>query len=208
MKIGILGGGNVGGTLGAGWASRGHEVMFGVRDPAAADMQAVLRRSEGNAKAGSAAGAAAFAEVIVNALPWDAAKTVLPSLNLKGKILLDVTNPFLPGLDGLEVGTTTSGGELVAKWAAGARVVKIFNTTGFGNMANPVYRGEPLPMLYCGDDPGAKATASELAAAIGFTPMDAGPLSNARLLEPLALLWVRLAIGGLGLDFAFRIVKR
>src|SRR5579872_4396393 len=152
MKIGILGGGNVGGTLGAGWASRGHEVMFGVRDPAAADMQAVLRRSAGRAKAGSAAAAAAFADVIVNALPWDAAKTVLPSLNLKGKILLDVTNPFLPTLDGLEVGTTTSGGELVAKWAAGARVVKIFNTTGFGNMANPVYRGEPLPMLYCGDD--------------------------------------------------------
>jgi Predicted dinucleotide-binding enzymes len=208
MNIGILGGGNVGGTLGAGWASHDHEVLFGVRDPAAADMQAVLRRSGGHAKAGSAADAAAFAEVIVNALPWDAAKTVLPSLNLKGKILLDVTNPFLPGLDGLEVGTTTSGGELVAKWAAGARVVKIFNTTGFGNMANPVYRGVPLPMLYCGDDPGAKATASELAAAIGFTPMDAGALSNARLLEPLALLWVRLAIGGLGLDFAFQIVKR
>ena len=208
MRIGILGGGNVGGTLGARWASRGHEVMFGVRDPAAADMQAVLRRSERHAKAGSAADAAAFAEVIVNALPWGAAKTVLPSLNLQGKILLDVTNPVLPGLDGLEVGTTTSGGELVAKWAAGARVVKIFNTTGFGNMANPVYRAEPLPMFYCGDDPGAKATASELAAAIGFTPMDAGPLSNARLLEPLALLWVRLAMGGLGLDFAFQIVKR
>jgi predicted dinucleotide-binding enzyme len=208
MKIGVLGGGNVGGTLGAGWAGRGHDIMFGVRDPAAPDMQAILRRSDGHAKAGAPADAAAFAGVMVNALPWDAAKTVLPSLNLNGKILLDATNPFLPGLAGLEVGTTTSGGELVAKWAAGARVVKIFSTTGFGNMANPIYRGQPIPMLYCGDDPGAKAIASELAAALGFTPMDAGPLSNARLLEPLALLWVRLAMGGLGLDFAFQIVKR
>src|SRR5260370_40030498 len=132
MKLEFLGGGKVGGTLGAGWASRGHEVMFGVRDPAAADMQAILRRSDGHARAAAVADAAVFADVIVNALPWDAAKPVLPSLNLKGKILLDVTNPFLPGLAGLEVGTTTSGAELAAKWAAGACVVKIFNTTGFG----------------------------------------------------------------------------
>src|SRR5260370_39647944 len=115
MKIGIFGGGNVGGTLGAGWASRGHEIMFGVRDPAASDMQAILRRSDGHAKAASAADAAVFADVIVNALPWDAAKTVLPSLNLKGKILLDVPNPFLPGLDGLEDRTTTYARRLVAR---------------------------------------------------------------------------------------------
>jgi len=183
MKVGILGGGNVGGTLGAGWAGRGHEVMFGVRDPAAADMQAILRRCEGHARAAAPPDAAAFAEVIVNALPWDAAKKVLPSLNLRGKILLDATNPLLPQLAGLELGTTTSGAELVAKWADGARVVKIFNTTGFANMANPVYRGEPIPMLYCGDHPGAKATAAQLAAEIGFAPVDAGPLTNARLLS-------------------------
>ena len=209
MKIGILGGGNVGGTLGAGWASRGHDILFGVRDPAAADMQAILRRCEGHAKAGAPADAAAFAAVIVNALPWDAAKTVLPSLNLRGKILLDATNPLLPGLAGLEVGTTTSGAELVAKLAAGARVVKIFNTTGYGNMANPIYRGEPIPMLYCGDDREAKATAAQLASEIGFAPVDAGPRTNARLLEPLALLWIWLAnMGSLSRDFALQIVKR
>ena len=209
MKIGILGAGNVGGTLGAGWAKHGHEVLFGVRDQGSADTLELVRRCGGRGKAGSPSEAAAFGGVIVNALPWGAAKAVLSALDLKGKILLDATNPLLPGLSGIEVGTTSSGAELVSQWARGASVVKIFNTTGFNNMANPVYHGEPIPMLYCGDDKAAKAAAAELAAAIGFAPVDAGPLSNARLLEPAALLWIWLAnVGGLSRDFAFQIVKR
>jgi predicted dinucleotide-binding enzyme len=122
---------------------------------------------------------------------------------------LDATNPLLPDLSGLEYGTTTSGGEKVAEWAKGARVVKIFNTTGYGNMGNPEYDGRAIPMLYCGDDAGAKSVAGRLAAELGFHPIDAGPLSNARLLEPHAMLWIWLAIkGGMGRDFAFQIVRR
>ena len=209
MKIGILGGGSVGGTLGEAWARSGHEILFGVRKPDAPEMKEVLDRCQGRARAGSAADAAKFGEVIVNALPWPATKETLSSLDLKGKVLLDATNPLLPKLAGLEVGTTTSGGEQVANWAAGARVVKIFNTTGFNNMGDPVYRGEAIPMLYCGDDPNAKSTAAQLAKDVGFAPVDSGPLSNARLLEPLAMLWIWLAnMGGLSRDFAFQIVKR
>ena len=209
MNIGILGGGNVGGTLGAAWAKRGHKILFGVRDPGAADMRESLQRIGPASRAGSPAEAAAFGEVIVNALPWPAAKTVLSALKLDGKILLDAANPLLPGLAGLEVGTTTSGGEQVAQWASGARVVKIFNTTGFGNMADPIYQGSPIPMFYCGDDRQAKAVAAALAADVGFAPVDAGPLSNARLLEPAALLWIWLAnMGGLGRNFALQIVQR
>jgi len=209
MKIGILGGGNVGGALGVAFAKAGHEIVFGVRDPAAPDMQTTLGQCGGHAKAGTASDAAAFGDVIVNALPWPATKTVLSTLNLAGKILLDATNPLLPDLSALEVGTTNSGGELVAQWAAGARVVKIFNSTGSNNMANPTYRGEPMTMFYCGDDGDAKRVAAGLAAEIGFNPMDTGPLSNSRLLEPLALLWVWQAYqGGLGREFAHQIVKR
>ncbi len=209
MKIGILGGGNVGGALGIGWAKHGHEILFGVRDPDAADMRATLAECNGRAKAGTAADAAEFGEVILNALPWTATKSVLSTLKLEGKILLDATNPLLPDLSALEVGTTSSAGELVSQWAAGARVVKIFNTTGANNMANPVYGGEPIPMFYCGDDAEAKHTAAKLAAEIGFSPMDSGPLSNSRILEPLALLWIWHAYpGGLGREFAFKIVKR
>ncbi len=209
MKIGILGGGNVGGTLGQGWAKSGHEIFFGVRNPDAADMQATLAQCAGHAQAGSAEQAAAFGEVVVNALPWPATKTALSALNLSGKVLLDATNPIAPDFSGLEVGTTNSGGELVAGWAPGAKVVKIFNTTGFKNMENPVYQGAKIPMFYCGDDAGAKATAAQLAGDLGFEPIDAGPLTNSRLLEPYAFLWVWLAMkGGHGRDIAFQLLKR
>ena len=98
---------------------------------------------------------------------------------------------------------------MVAEWAAGARVVKIFNTTGFGNMANSNYTLGPVTMFYCGDDPGAKIVAAKLAADLGFDPVDAGPLTQARTLEPMAMLWIWLAVfGGMGTDFAFRLIRR
>ena len=209
MKIGILGGGNVGGALGLSWARKGHEVLFGVRNPASQEITAILEKAGGRARAGSAEEAAAFGEVIVNALPWPATKVVLTALDLAGKVLLDCTNPLLPNLAGLEIGTATSGGEQVAGWAVGANVVKIFNTTGYNNMENPIYRGSAIPMFYCGDHAGAKTVAASLARDTGFDPIDAGPLSNSRLLEPYALLWIWLAVfGGMGRDFAFTLARR
>jgi hypothetical protein len=210
MKIGILGGGNVGSALGLSWTRKGHEVLFGVRNPASSEMTAVLASSGGKARAGSVEEAAGFGDVVVNALPWPATKGVLSKLDsLSDKVLLDCCNPFKPDLSGLEVGTGTSGGELVAQWARGAKVVKIFNTTGSNNMENPVYGGVAIPMFCCGDDAGAKKTAVQLASDIGFEPIDAGPLANARLLEPLAMLWVWLALkGGMGREFAFQLLKR
>ncbi len=209
MKIGILGGGSVGGALGEGWARQGHEVFFGVRKPEAPEMKEVLARCEGRARAGSPEDAATFGNVVVNALPWPATKDTLSALDLSGKTLLDCTNPLHADLSGVAVGTTTSGAELVAEWARGADVVKIFNTTGSNNMGNPVYHGQSTPMFYCGDSKEAKATAARLAQELGFSPVDAGPLSNARLLEPTAMLWIWLAIkGGFGREFAFQIVKR
>lgn len=209
MKIGVLGAGNVGGALADGWAKYGHEICFGVRNPEAPDVQKSLERMGGRGQASTPAAAADFGEVVVNALPWPATKPVLSSLNLAGKALLDCTNPLKDNLEGLEVGTTTSGGELVAEWARGAHVVKIFNTTGYRNMANPVYQGKSTPMFYCGGDSAAKQTAAALARQLGFDPIDAGPLTNSRLLEPLALLWIWLALfGGIGRDFSFQIVRR
>src|SRR5262245_32720768 len=187
MKIGILGAGNVGGALGKKWALRGHEVCFGVRVPNSPDLLALVEQCGGKARVGSPQQAAEFGEVVVNALPWPAVQSVLPSVNLRGKVLLDCTNPLIADLSGLALGTTTSGGEMAAQWAPGAKVVKIFNTTGSNNMENPVYQGKGITMFYCGDDASAKATAAQLARDIGFEPSDAGPLSNARLLEPYAM---------------------
>jgi 8-hydroxy-5-deazaflavin:NADPH oxidoreductase len=210
MKIAIIGAGHVGGTLGLGWANRGHEVLFGVRDAADPKLQGLLARAGGNARAASVRNAVAPAEVVALTVPWEAAQDAIRSAgNLSGKILLDCTNPLKPDLSDLVVGHTASGAEQVAGWAAGARVVKIFNTTGYSNMESPEYREGRSMMLYCGDDASAKQAAAQLAAELGFEPYDLGPLTEARLLEPLALVWIHLAVAqGMGTGFAFRLMRR
>lgn len=196
MRIAIIGAGNVGGTLGRKWAAKGHEVVIGSRKP--------------ESGAVSIADAAAQSEVVVLATPWPAVDSAIAACgSLAGKILLDCTNPLLPDFSGIELGTTTSGGEHVAALAPGAFVVKAFNSTGFNVMADPVFDGEPVTMFYCGDDAAAKETVKQLITDIGFDPIDAGPLTQARLLEPFALLWISLAYRqGLGREIAFRFVKR
>ncbi|MCX6590733.1 MAG: NADPH-dependent F420 reductase [Acidobacteria bacterium] len=191
MKIGMLGAGNVGQALGQGWMAAGHEVKFGSRQP------------------GSVEAAIAFGDVVALATPWDSTEAVLGGRNLAGKILLDATNPIAPGLAGLTHGLNDSGGEQVARWAPGARVVKIFNTIGANMMADPVINGQAATMLYCGDDAEAKQVAAGLAAELGFEPMDAGPLEQARYLEPLAMLWITMALKyGHGREMGFKLLKR
>jgi predicted dinucleotide-binding enzyme len=130
---------------------------------------------------------------------------------LAGKILLDATNPLAMGPDGLslEIGHSTSAGEKVQGWAKGASVFKTLNTTGFGNMADPVFHGVKSVMFVAGDDAANKPKVIALVADLGFDVIDAGPLRNARLLEAHAMLWIDLALrGGLGRDWAFARVRR
>ena len=207
MNIGIVGSGNVGATLGRRFSQAGHSVAFGTRHPDSAEM-AELARLPG-ARVTSQSDAAQSNEVVVLATPWPATAQALGGLgDLAGKILLDCTNPLKPALDGLEVANTSSAGEQVAQWAPGARVVKIFNTIGYNVMDNPLFGSLPATLFYCGDDTDAKSVARDLAAAIGFDPVDAGPLRQARVLEPFALLWISLALGGQGRDIAFRLMRR
>ena len=203
MKIAILGKGNVGRALGGRWAQAEHEVTFGVRE-----------LGKGPEVAGtselSVGAAAAWAEVVVLAVPWDAVKATLAACgDLQGKLVLDCTNPLLPGLAGLELGHTTSGGELVASLAPGVPVFKVFNSTGAENMSHPVIDGHRAVMFYCGDDAKRRAQVHQLVTDVGFEAIDAGPLSSARLLEPLAMLWISLAFKqGLGRSFAFGLLRR
>jgi hypothetical protein len=182
--------------------------MFGARDALHPKVAKLLE--ETGAKGGSVAEAAAFGEVVVLATPWEATEEAIRSAgDLAGKIVFDCTNPLAPQLAGLTLGHTTSAGEQVASWAPGARVVKVFNTTGANNMANPDFHGVAATMFYCGDDAEAKAAAARLAADLGFDPVDAGALSQARLLEPLALLWIRLAyVQQMGREIAFKLMRR
>ena len=206
MQIGIIGAGNVGIARGSGWSKAGHKVIFGSRDSKSQKMTELARTT------GATAGSnqeAAEAEVVVVTTPWPATKEAVSGLPLSGKILVDVTNPILPDLSGLEVGTTTSGAEQVAQWAKGARVVKAFNTVGFNVMAHPKFQDGSAVMFYCGDDAEAKRTVHQLAADLGFDPRDAGPLTQARYLEPFAMLWITLALKqGYGRELGFKLMRR
>jgi len=210
MKIAIIGVGNVGGTLGIGLARAGHEVIYGVRDASNSKINALLDAACGKARATSNSEATAAAEVIIFATPWEVTEEAVRSCGgLAGKVVIDVTNPLKPGLAGLTHGLTTSGVELVAEWARGAKVVKCFNTVGYNVMANPNFDGAKAVMFFCGDDAAAKLTVHQLAADLGFDPKDAGPLTQARYLEPLAMLWISMAVfHGYGNQFAFQFIQR
>jgi hypothetical protein len=104
----------------------------------------------------------------------------------------------------LTIGFNTSGAEKIAALAPDARLVKCFNQTGFGNMAEP----RQSVMFVCGDDPSANETVRQLAAEIGFDAIAIGALDKARLLEPLAMLWIHLSFTtNLGREFAFRLQR-
>jgi NADPH-dependent F420 reductase len=210
MKIAILGAGNVGGTLGRGWAKKGHDIFFGVRHPQDDKTRQLVQSLGGKARAGTVAEAAAFGEVVVLATPWQAAEAALREAgDLSGKVVIDCTNPLTPDFSGLEVGFSTSGAEQVARWATGAKVFKAFNTTGFNIMADPVINGIRTVMFVCGDDESAKPIVLQLAGDLGFEAVDAGKLVQARLLEPWAMLWISLALrGSVGREFGFALLRR
>jgi 8-hydroxy-5-deazaflavin:NADPH oxidoreductase len=210
MNIGVIGSGNVGGALGSRWARNGHSVSFGTRNPEADDTKELLKRSGPTAKAVPVKEALQGAEVLLFATPWPATKGIIEGLgSLEGRIVIDATNPLLPDLSGLELGNTTSGAEQVAKWTKGAKVVKAFNTVGFGIMANTDFGSRHVAMLYCSDHDDAKTTVRPLIEELGFEAIDAGPLKQARTLEPFALLWITLAnFYGYGREIAFQFIRR
>ncbi len=204
MKIAIIGAGNVGKALAGRFVKAGHDVTFGVRNPDdskhAGLKQKRLPRD-----------AAATAEVVVLSTPWPATEAACRDLgSLAGKTVIDCTNPLAMGPQGLglAIGHSISGGEKVAGWCPGAAVFKAFNTTGFGVMSDPERLVRKPVMFVAGDDAVKKPAVLKLVADTGFEAIDAGPLSNARLLEPFALLWIDQAmVRGAGRDFAFAITR-
>jgi predicted dinucleotide-binding enzyme len=206
MRVAVIGAGSVGATLGQAWLKHGEDVVWGLRHPADPKYAALPK---GRVK--PAAEATKGADIVVIATPWPATEAAVKGLGgLNDKIVIDCTNPLGMGPDGLQLvlGFTTSAGEQVAGWAAGAFVFKTLNTTGAGNMARASeYAVKPM-MPVAGDNAAKKTVVMELVGKLGFEPVDAGPLKNARLLEPFAMVWIDQAIKrGRGRDFAFALVK-
>jgi NADPH-dependent F420 reductase len=209
MDIAIIGAGNVGAALAKGWAKKGHTIFFGVRNPGDSKYQALKGQLGSGAKFVQPSEAARTANVVVLATPWPQTEAAVKSLGaLSGKIVIDATNPLKSDLSGLTHGYTTSAAELIQSWIPDAKVIKAFNTVGANIMEKPEVKGYKAMMYFCGNDAEARQTVKKLISDIGFEPIEAGDLTQARLLEPLAMLWIKSAyVFGLGRDFAFGLLK-
>ncbi|MBU6341569.1 MAG: NAD(P)-binding domain-containing protein [Bacteroidetes bacterium] len=205
MNIAILGAGNVATALAQRWNDAGHSVVIGVRDPASEKSQkaqALLPRLPFK----PLQDAAQLAEVLVICTPPDAVITLKDLLSANSdKIIIDTSNAVRTRPEPYPTAFHYIKGETKAQ-----KVVKCFNTTGFENMANPVYQGEGIDMFCAGNDALAKETARALALDAGFsTCWDFGGDDKVELLEKLALSWINLAImQGNGRNIAFRVVRR
>jgi predicted dinucleotide-binding enzyme len=193
--VAILGNGVVGVALAKGFAGQGWNVVFGTRDVDGGKTREALAAVPG-ARAASMAQAASQAQVAVLALPWSGLEAALAAAgpdSFTGKLVIDPSNPldFSTGAPRLAIGHTDSAGELVQRLLPQAQVVKAFNTITAAHMVQPKFQDGTPDMFIAGNDAAAKARVGELLAAFGWrAPIDMGPISASRLLEPLAMLWI------------------
>lgn len=211
MKIAFIGYGNVGAPLASHLQRLGHEVILAANDVSSESVQRALARN-GGLRVTTPKEAVSAAEVVFLATPFQANAAALQAVGdeLKGKILVDCTNPVGPGLShGLN--NEQSGSEMVQKLAPESKVVKAFTIYGFENFENnayPAYNVKPM-MLYCGQDAAARTTVGELIAQLGWEPVDVGGLEQALHLEHMTLLWIRMVrVNGYSPHMVWAMLKR
>lgn len=195
MKVGILGSGIVGQTLGSGFLKYGHQVKIGTGNP---DKLNDWSKSAGsNASAGSFAEAASFGEIIVLAVKGTAALNVLEKAgeeNLENKTIIDATNPIaeLPPVNGVLQFFTDLNSSLMEKLQnkfSQVNFVKAFNCVGSALMVNPDFGGQKPTMFIAGNDDGAKSQVKKILDTFGWEVEDMGKAEAARAIEPLCILW-------------------
>lgn len=185
MKIGVIGSGRIGGTLGALWAKAGHEVMFSDRDP-----EQAKRAMEGlgaNARSGTAREAAAFGDAVLIAVPYAALPTIAKEVGaaLKGKVVIDPNNP-IPNRDGDMAIEPREKGAAVSTAAMfpGARTFRAFNAIGFGTFQKEAHRAPPrLAVPVAADDAGALKLGMQLVEDAGFEPVAVGTLAQSKVFD-------------------------
>jgi len=215
LKVGILGTGNVGQMLGTGFVKLGHDVKIGSRDPDSDKMKAWVAKNGVHASVGTFAEAASFAETAVLATLWAGTENALRLAgpeNLASKIVIDTTNPLSSAKPGeplsLTLGYSNSAGEQVQRWLPKSKVVKAFNIVGNAHMFHPEFPNGPPDMFICGNDAGAKSKVAEILSAFGWPTIDIGGIEGARLLEPLAMLWITYAFQTGSWNHAFKLLRK
>jgi len=209
MNITLIGAGNMGAGFVKQLTQAGHQVRVTARN---LDKAQALAGAHAGATAVPADQALGDSSVVIVATAYADAVPALKALgSLQGRIVVDITNPLTADFMGLTLGHDTSAGEEIAKALPGVPVVKAFNTLLAQVLAEgPAFAGgQVAPVFYAGDDERAKQTVRVLAESMGFAPVDAGGLKNARYLEPLAGLNVYFAYGaGHGTQIAPTWIRR
>ncbi len=189
MKIGIVGSGNMGSALARCITLAGHDVLMTARNLSAAEKTA--KQIGPRVKVVPPTEVAKGVDILIAATSAGEQLNALKSCgNLNDKIVIDIANPLQPDMSGLSVGFTTSFAEELAKALPGVKIVKAFNTV-FAQVFNegPDFgKGIRASAFYCSDDESARKTVQQLIESIGFEAIDAGPLANARYLEPMGML--------------------
>jgi 8-hydroxy-5-deazaflavin:NADPH oxidoreductase len=197
MRIGILGSGLMGGKLGTLFARAGHDVAFSYsHDPR--KLERLAKKAGGDA--GTPAEAVRGADAVLLAVHWNRVDDVLKQAGaLSDKTVISCSLPMSADDSHLVLGHSTSGAEALAKKIPNANVVSAFSTAPSEVFFAEFERRKrkTLPdLVFCGDSPKAKKTAARLIRDIGFHPVDLGPLSAARYIEPFALLLAEIAYEG------------
>jgi predicted dinucleotide-binding enzyme len=220
MKIGIMGSGDVAQKLGDGFIELGHTVRISSRDPNQKKVTEWINKhgkeEQGKmASSGTFAETASFGELNVIATSWngtaDAIKTADPK-NFAGKVVIDVTNPldFSKGMPPrLAIGYSDSAGETIQRLLPDSKVVKAFNTVGNPHFVDPDFPGGPPTMFICGnDDEAKKIVVDNILTKFGWETIDIGGIEAARLLEPLALVWITHYIRTGNGNHAFKLLRK
>ena len=205
--IAIIGTGEVAHALGPEFAILGHDIVYGSRSPNREEVRELVARTGGSASATGQSEAAAQANIVVLAVPWNVVEVVVANLgDLSGKIVIDPTNPRMVGDDGLrDYSVDPSNGEWVQRWAPEAKVVKAFNTMNWVTMVDPASTGGPVTVPIAGNDAQAKATVATLVKGLGLEPIDLGPIRYAHAIESLYILWGNARTLGTPFNYHFRL---
>jgi len=188
MKVAIIGPGNMGLGIARLLVAKGHNVTLAHKELEVSKRLAA--EIGGNAQGADTASAVSDADIVILAVPFDSVGAALKEAgDMTGKTLVDITNPITPDYMALTIGHTTSAAEEIARLAPGAHVVKAFNTVFWQALPFDVRRGSPaVQVLLAGDDVAAKETVSTMVTDLEFEAIDAGPLINARYIEPVGEL--------------------
>ena len=201
MKIGVVGAGNIGGTLGKKWAAQGHEICFGVRNPDKESLVQQVEQMEGNVRIGTSADAIAAGDVVVFAVPGASVSSVVEENlgALEDKIIIDASNNMR--------GESRHALDFLREKLPSAHLYRAFSSLGWENLDNPDFGDLKADLFYCGDEAG-RATLDQIISDLGLDPVYLGGVEQVGLVEGMTDMWFNLALRQkMGRRIAFKLLK-